>query len=413
MSLIATSSGIQGFRQTIDGTIVNEFGREEVVYFREYNPDSELEAGPAVMEIIKKAVAIEWESGLYMEAFFKNDATPSLLLSTEQTIQEPDMDKLLGFWNKTFRGPKRAQKVGLLDKGIKAQILSHNMKEIAMVELRDQARNDICVGFRVPKILVGSMVDSTYANASEARKFLLEDVIIPRSKSYADTINADLVHVIDPEVTFEFVAGDIPILQEGLSDKWKRLREAVEVGAITVEYARSQMGWPATAAPKPEDVPQTPPEEPSSPIEGEGPGAVAARSWRKKAIRAVKDGKSANVLFDTSDIPAGLQYALRSRLEAARSLDEVNDAFRLPSEALTPHQTFNIDVHVPAAEPPRVTVESPTVNVAAPEVHVAAPTIEVNLPRVSRKTEETKVVRNKQTGNLDSTVTSARYDYEK
>lgn len=305
-----TSSGIKEFVQTIKGQIVNRFDREEVVYFREYHPDSDIEEGTAVMEVIKLAIAQEYESSKYVEAFFKNDATPSLLLHTEQTVAEPEMNKVLAWWNKRFRGARRGHKVAMADRGLKAQILSTSMKDIALVEIRDQARGDICTGFRVPKILVGSMEDATYANAQEARKFMIEDLIIPRSVYYAGVINQDLVQRIDPSVTFEFETDTLPILQESATTKWTRLNSAVERGAISLAYARQQMGWPESAAPQPVDE--------INPV---------LRSWKRKATKAFKRGESADVDFVTDEIPVPEQLKIRARLSQVDSIDGVLRAF--------------------------------------------------------------------------------------
>jgi len=313
----STPSGIDGFVQTIDGKVVNTFSRDEVVYFREFNPAKDLDPGVPVVEVVKGAIAIEYEAGLYAEAFFKNDATPSLLLSTDQSVQPAEMDRIKGWWDKAFKGSRKQHKVAFADKGLKAQVLSSTMKDIALTTVRDQARNDICAGFRVPKILVGAMEEATYANAQEARRFMLEDVIIPRSKYFADVINAELVRKVDPAVTFEFVPQDLQILQEGANEKWKRLSDAVVQGAISLPFARAQMGWPEAAAPiNPAEKPAAPP-----PTAEE----VEVRAWRRKAARALQAGKGADVPFECSWIPSGRQATIRAALPGAEvgDLEEI------------------------------------------------------------------------------------------
>jgi HK97 family phage portal protein len=311
IKVVATADGIQRFEQWVDGRLVNRFAREEIVYFHEYNPDGDLLPGVPVMEVIKHSVAVEYESGLYVEAFFKNDATPSILLSTDQTIQEPEMNKVLAWWNKTFRGSRQSHKVGFADKGLKATILSSALRELALVEIRDQARRDICAAMRVPFLLVGAIEDSSWANAKVARRFLLEDTIIPRSQYYAGVINADLVRRIDPNVRFEFVPGDLQILQEDSNEKWTRLDSAVELGAISLEFARQQMGWPETAAPA--KLPEL--------------DQVDLRAWRRKAQNALKAGRSADVEFQTGHVDHVLQQAIRARLAGAQTPAQVEEAF--------------------------------------------------------------------------------------
>jgi len=312
-------TGIQGFEQVVDGKIVNRFEREEIVYFCEFNPDRDLEPGPAVMQIVEKAINLEYEAGLYAEAFFKNDATPSIFLSTENSLTPEEADRVLGWWEKRFGGTKNKHKPAIADKGLKAQILSSTMKEIALTDIRTRAQNDICAAFRVPKILIGAMEEATYANAQEARKFMLEDVVIPRATYYADVINADLVQRVDPNVRFEFVPQDLPILQENADARVKRLSLALADRVISPEFYRAQMGWPEDAAPT------APP--PTAPAE-ETPADRAMRSWGRKARKALRAGGSANVPFDTDDLAPSIQAAIRSRLAQATTEPEVERAFR-------------------------------------------------------------------------------------
>lgn len=308
-------TGIQEFVQTVEGVVVNRFPRKDVVYFREFNPDNDLDPGPSVMTIVEKAVAIEYEAGLYAEAFFKNDATPSILVSTDQAVQQPEMDRIKEWWAQTFKGSRKAHKTAFADKGMKAQILSTSMKDIALTDIRTRAQNDICAGFRVPKILVGAMEEATYANAQEARRFMLEDVVIPRSAYFADVINADLVRPHFPGVRFEFAPRELPILQEGANEMWKRLESAITARAISPEFARKLMGWPETAAPPAAPPPQTAPEQ------------IEARAWLRKARKALASGKGADVPFECHAIGPERQAAIRAELATA-GLDDLEVIFQ-------------------------------------------------------------------------------------
>lgn len=307
-------SGITGFRQEIDGKETNRFGRDEIVYFREFNPDNELDPGPAVMTIVEKAIALEYEAGLYAEAFFKNDATPAVLVSTDQAVQEPEMLRVRDWWNRAFGGSRNKHKAAFADRGMKAQILSTSLRDIALTEIRERAQNDICAGFRVPKILVGAMEEATYANASEARRFMLEDVTIPRAKQLADVINSDLIHKIDVTVSFEFCPDELPILQEGANEKWARLESALAAGTITQEWARAEMGWPEAAGPPLTDSPAPDAEQDE------------LRAWKRKAAKSLKAGGPAAVPFECYQVSADRQAAIRAELPEA-GLDDLNQIF--------------------------------------------------------------------------------------
>jgi len=313
MSVKADRSGIQEFVQTIQGTIVNRFKRDEVVYFREHDPDNDLLPGVPVIDVIKSAIAQEYEASRYVEAHFKNDAIPSLLLSTEQTVPESEMDKIIQWWKKRFGGSRRAGGVGFADKGMKATLLSADMAKQALVEIREQARNDICVGMRVPKVLL-DIQGATFANAAEGRKFLLEDTVIPRARYYADVINEDLVDQVDPSVIFEFATDELEILQEDATAKWARLASAINARAITPEFARQEMGWPETAAPEVQEKPLTPEQ-------------TDLRAWRRKSLKALRGAGSAAVEFESRVIRPTVRAAISAQLAGAKTSADVLGVF--------------------------------------------------------------------------------------
>jgi len=312
MRVKANAKGIQKFIQRIQGKDANTFKREEITYFREYHPETDLQPGTSVMEVLKRSLSQEYEAAKYVEAFFRNDATPSTLLTTDQTVSEPEMNKVLAWWNKNFRGTRKKGKVGFADRGMKAQNLSSSLKDMVLIELRNQAREDICTAFEVPKILL-SMEEATFANAQEARKYMIEDLVIPRSDYYAAAINSQLIQLIDPGVTFEFYPDELPILQPNVDLKWARLEQAIDRGVISEQFAREEMGWPETAAPT-----EKPTQDQVDPD---------MRSWKRKATNAFKRGESADVLFESDRIPAHVAMRIHDKLARVQNQSEILRAF--------------------------------------------------------------------------------------
>ena len=400
IEVIKTRDGITGFKQTINGKVVNTFSRDDVIYFREYNPDDDLGVGVPVMEIIKGAISAEYEALMYVDAHFKNDATPSLLLTTDQTVPEVEMNRVLLWWNRRFKGTKNKGKVGMVDKGLKAQVLSESLKENQIVEIRDQARNDICVGMRVPKILVGAMQDATYANAQESRQLLIEDVIIPRGVYYESAINQDLVQKVDPNVIFEFAIDELQILQEDATLKEVRLGHMFDKKIISAEYYRAEMGIDEADAPVEEEVPEVIPEIP------------VLRSWSKKAKKAFKRGENPNVPFETDEVSDEMQIAIRARLEVASTRREIEGAFvDLPDK----QPDISITVNVPE-QPVTVNTGETVVNVPEKEVTVnvpeqKAPKVDVHVPQILESSEEKSMIRDSM-GNATGTKSKVTHRYD-
>ena len=312
MKVIKSTDGVKGFKQEIhegDKTITNYYDREEIVYFRGYHPDDDLGPGIPLIEMVKGPINTEYEAELMLQAHFKNDAIPGMLLTTEQTVPEKEGARIVDWWNRRFRGSRRAGSVGLADRGLKAETLSKTMVESEVMAVREMARNDICVGFRVSKLLVGAFINSTYANAPEARKFLLEDLIIPEARLYANAINQDLVQQVDPGVRFEFAPEELPIMQEDTSAKEMRLASMYNKGIISAEYYRQEMGIEEKWAP-------------------EDPTVAVEQAYEKKALKAMARGESPDVPFESDVLTVDRRIYLSSRLKNAKTKQDVKDAFK-------------------------------------------------------------------------------------
>jgi len=313
-----SSKGIEKFVQTLDNR-PRDFARDEVIYLREFHPTDDLGPGVPAVEVAKLAIAAEYESQRYIKSFFENDAVPGLLLHTAAEMMPDDINKLEAWWDRKFKGAKKHHKPAFMGQDFKADILTTDLRSMALEEVRDEARRDICTAFQVPMLLVGLMDESNYANAKEARLYLTESVIIPRSKYFATVINADLVQMIDADVVFEFATDELPILQEDKDAKALRLTNLKDKGIVSAQYVRQELGIPETAAPaEPAPVPETP-------ADGQ-PGVF--RSWERKASKALRAGKSADVPFETDEISPALQAAVRVRLGQAKTIADVEQVFR-------------------------------------------------------------------------------------
>jgi len=310
MKVNKTAAGISSFTFDKGGKNEQTFSRDEITYFREYHPEDDLGPGVAVMEVCKKSVNAEIEALLMVEAYFKNDAVPGFILTTDQEVSEKEANRVLAWWNARFRGSRNKGKVGVAGRGLKPTIVGSSMKDNALVEILDSARNDICVAMRVPKVLVGSMSDATYVNLSESRKFLIEDVIVPRAIEYQNIINQDLVNQVDPSVEFKFSWDELQILQEDSTLKEARLASMFSQGIISPEYYREEMGIEESA--KGDEIDKA---------------KVAEDKWERKAVKAVLRGDKADVPFETDNISIDRQHLIAARLSNAKTVEEAKRAF--------------------------------------------------------------------------------------
>ena len=315
MKVIKGPHGVTGFKQTFydhqDHEKTISYKRDEVVYFREYHPSDWLGFGVPVVQVCKKSIEAEIEALLMIEAYFKNDAVPGLLLTTDNDVTEKEANRVISWWNKRFRGGRNKGKVGIAGKGLKPAVVGSNMKDSGVMEVLSHVHSDICRAMRVDKILVGEASDATYVNLAETRKFFIEDVIIPRALEYQNVINQDLAQVVDSGVIFEFAFDELQIFAEDALAKQERLIAALTAGVIDEDFIREEMGYPASA--KPAEKPEK--------------EQVAEDKWQRKAVKALQRGDNANVAFESDYIPVDRSHVISGRLSNATTVDAVRACF--------------------------------------------------------------------------------------
>jgi phage portal protein BeeE len=242
-------------------------------------------------------------------------------MHTEQMIVKTELDKLKGWWEATFSKAKNHHKVAWVDQGMDATVLNTDLRSMALTEVRDEARRDICAIFGVDPILIGAMGKGSFSNTHEARLSLMQEVILPRGDYLSDVINAELVAYLDEGVELEMATDELPILQEDKDKKAARLKLMLDANVITVEFFRKEMGIPEDAGPSTDEIKA----EADKALEAQKPEAL--NKWAKKATNALRAGRGANVAFDAPSIPETLRMAIRARLEQARTVADVELAF--------------------------------------------------------------------------------------
>ena len=317
IKVIKNHKEIVGFEQKIytekGGPVVNYFDRDEIVYFREYHPEDQLGFGLPVSEVVQRNQQAEIEAILMIEANFMNDAVPGLLLVSEESVSEQEADRVRRLWNKLFKGSRNSGKMGIVGKGMKPVEVGANMKDSGVAEILDVIHNDICVGMRVPKELVGSGDTATYLNMNELRKFFVENTIMPRAREYENTINQDLVQQVDKSVRFVFAFEELKLFQEESTAKQARLSLALKDGIIGEDFYREEMGYPESAKPKESEV--------------KARQEQAEAKWEKKAVKAILRGESGNVSFETDHISRDRQHVIAGRLSNATTVEDAKRAF--------------------------------------------------------------------------------------
>jgi len=342
-----SQQGVIAYRQTIDGQ-TREYAPEDVVVFRNFDPLDDL-GGLSPLSVALQEVNADLNAARFVSAFFANDARPAGLLTTDQSLQQSEMERAQTWWSKLFGGTGNKWKTGILGSGLRWQTITFPPTDLALNDLRAEDRRAICAVFGVPPGMAGAWESSNYATAREQKASFYEDTMLPQLEYLAEVLNWSLLPAY-PDLTargahLAWDTDSITALRESATDKARRMVSLFEAGLVTRNEVRTQLGlialpeeengfmfdlsYPASARYQPVTASAEEPIDPASP---EGAKALCdeLKRWERFAIRRVKAGRDLR-RFESHLIPADLRETIEARLDDAQTLDEV---FALFGEAL-------------------------------------------------------------------------------
>lgn len=141
---------------------------KDVVYMEAFDPDPDGN-GVSKFEVAWRALNIELAISIHAAAFFINGARIDGFLSFDDELTDDQYAKAREDW-KSFQGAARAHKTAVMPGGAKWNPVSTDPKDLAMVELKEDERKDICTTFNVHPALIGlgDVADQLSANSTYA-----------------------------------------------------------------------------------------------------------------------------------------------------------------------------------------------------------------------------------------------------
>jgi HK97 family phage portal protein len=232
---------ISQFIQEIDGNEVARWEPEEMGYFYDFNPMDDF-GSVSPLQLALRSAGIDINTTDFIRAYFANDATPGGLLTTDQELTQENMNLVARWWRKTFKGVSKKHSVGIGGFGIKYQQITPDLSNLALPEVREEVRREICAAIGVRESVVGATRAVNFATAKEDHIALYTDTVLPELDLLLDIINHDVIPVYAED---RMVVGNrdaIEILQEDRTEITTRAAQGFEAGHMSLNEVRALEG---------------------------------------------------------------------------------------------------------------------------------------------------------------------------
>ena len=121
--------------------------------------------GYSPIAMAKNAIGMAIACEEYGAKFFANGAQPSGVLEHPGTLKDPK--RVRESWQSTFGGSHNANKVAVLEEGMKYTPISISPEQAQFLETRKFQINEIARIFRVPPHMVGDLEKSSFSNIEQ------------------------------------------------------------------------------------------------------------------------------------------------------------------------------------------------------------------------------------------------------
>ena len=147
--------------------------------------------GYSPIAMAKNAIGLAIATEEYGSKFFANGAQPSGVLEHPGTLKDPA--RIRESWQNTFGGSGNANKIAVLEEGMKYTPISISPEQAQFLETRKFQINEIARIFRVPPHMIGDLEKSSFNNIEQQSLEFVKYTLEPWVVRWEQTIHRTLL----------------------------------------------------------------------------------------------------------------------------------------------------------------------------------------------------------------------------
>lgn len=193
---------------------------------------------------IAQTIELDAKSDLFNENIFENFGRLDGQVTTEQVMDQSELDKYKEKWYQQYTGVKQ-KRVAFLSGGLKYEQFGLSSVDLQYIEQSKWNRQKVLAGYGLNRIAVGDYEDINMATIREGRKLLWYDRYIPLDGIIVDTLNGQWIYNID-NGTYKYASdySKIIALQSDMKEKAQTGGEMCTRMGFPPELAARILGIP-------------------------------------------------------------------------------------------------------------------------------------------------------------------------
>lgn len=233
--------------EPVNGGTPIPFRKDEIVWFRypnpidEFSPLSPLAASRLAAD--SATAMMQSNQNLFRQGLQLGGLiTPPEDKVTFSPEQAADLERMM---QRRFTGSDRAHKWAVLRFEAQFKALNITPKDAEFANGLNLTLRQVANAYGIPVTLLNDLQNATLSNAREHERLLWAHALVPDSSLKAEEITEQLLPMFRGGPGWcEWDYTKVPALQESASEGWLRERQAIEVGALTINEWRASKGLP-------------------------------------------------------------------------------------------------------------------------------------------------------------------------
>ncbi|KKL20734.1 hypothetical protein LCGC14_2452480, partial [marine sediment metagenome] len=161
------------------GAIHELIPAEDIIWWKHADPANPYGRGTGVGESLGDELDLDESAVKFLKAFFKNDATPPLLIGLKGA-SETEMNRAMKKWEQRHKGIMKKFRAHFFRGELDVKTLAPVIKDMMMTELRTAARDTTHQVYGIPPEILGIIANSNRATITAAESIFARHVILPR-----------------------------------------------------------------------------------------------------------------------------------------------------------------------------------------------------------------------------------------
>lgn len=141
-------------------------------------------SGYSIASLARESIALSLAAESSGSALFGNGSRPSGVLTHPGKLSPKAKDGLADSWNKLHQGVENTALLGVLEEGLKYDVIAVPHKDAQWIELRQFQVSELARWLRIPPHKIGDLQHATFSNISEQNIEYAVDTLTPWARRW-------------------------------------------------------------------------------------------------------------------------------------------------------------------------------------------------------------------------------------